>query len=146
MGAAETSRSRAAYLLTSANRQTARSVPESGSESPAATAISNVPCRSSSFVRGNTPAGLGFQILDGFANGTKTARCAFLLAMGRVREPRSNYVGEDSKMNQNPNQKPGQQQQGGQQQGGQQGGQQKPGQQQQGSQRGGQQGGQQQDR
>jgi hypothetical protein len=90
--------------------------------------------------------------LEGLAKGTKTARCAFLLAMGRVREPRSNYVGEDSKMNQNPNQKPGQQQQGGQQQGGQQGGQQKPGQQQQGGQRekpgqqGGQQGGQQQDR
>ena len=43
-------------------------------------------------------------------------------------------------MNQNPNQKPGQQQQGGQQQGGQQGGgQQKPGQQQQGGHQGGQQ-------
>src|SRR5262245_30299151 len=94
-----------------------------------------------------------FQILwEGLANGTKTARCAFLPTIGRVREPRSNYVGEDSKMNQNPNQKPGQQQQGGQQQGGQQGGQQKPGQQQQGGQRekpgqqGGQQGGQQQER
>jgi hypothetical protein len=46
-------------------------------------------------------------------------------------------IGEESKMNQNPNQKPGQQQQGGQQQGG---GQQKPGQQQQGGQhQGGQQ-------
>ena len=40
--------------------------------------------------------------------------------MGRVREPRSNYGGEDSKMNQNPNQKPGQQQQGGGQKPGQQ--------------------------
>lgn len=45
-------------------------------------------------------------------------------------------IEEESKMNQNPNQKPGQQQQGGQQQGGgrQGGGQQKPGQQQQGGQ------------
>ena len=56
-------------------------------------------------------------------------------------------IGEERSMNQNPNQKPGQQQQGGQQQGGQQGGgQQKPGQQQQRGQQGGQQGGGQQNR
>jgi hypothetical protein len=56
-------------------------------------------------------------------------------AMENERSKWRTNIGEERTMNQNPNQKPGQQQQGGQQQGGQE----KPGQQQQGGQKPGQQ-------
>ena len=123
----------------SEGHQKARSAPESESAPQATTEAYSVP---SSVLLVAGELGTRRQVPNTLPQCESWNECigrGLTLAMENERSKWRINIGEERTMNQNPNQKPGQQQQGGQQ-----GGQEKPGQQQQGGQQKPGQGGQQQ--
>src|SRR4029078_11245416 len=127
--------------VSSEGHQKARSARESGSALQPAKEAYSVPSSVLLGAKGNSTREHKFQTHGSW---NECIGRGLTLAMENERSKWRTNIGEERTMNQNPNQKPGQQQQAGQQ-----GGQEKPGQQQQGGQKpgqqqqGGQQGGQQ---